>query len=144
MLSLGRAEWNLGTLLELFLGLIDRSEDVRLAALDALMDIAKRHPEPLQVSPIRLLAQNISLPTVASGFRSVIFCFLLELDTPEADYEVRQILRAGIRNEDFGDFLDILVETGKLKLLEELKQERLSKAKTKILREVLQELQNKQ
>jgi hypothetical protein len=57
---------------------------------------------------------------------------------------VRQILRARIRNEDFRDFLDIVVEMGRLELMEELKQERLSKVKAKILREVLQELQNKQ
>jgi hypothetical protein len=43
-------------LFELFLGLTDRSEDVSLATLEALMDIAKGHPEPFQVSPVYLLA----------------------------------------------------------------------------------------
>ena len=42
MLSLNEEEWNLNTLLYLHLGILDHAEDVRMAAMDALMEIAKR------------------------------------------------------------------------------------------------------
>ena len=51
MLSLSEDEWDLNTLLNLFLGILDHAEDVRIAAMDALMEIAARSPEPFTVSP---------------------------------------------------------------------------------------------
>ena len=41
MRSLGDADWNPGTLLHLHIGLLDHAEDVRSAALDAVLEISR-------------------------------------------------------------------------------------------------------
>jgi len=137
MLSLKEAEWNLGTLLYLHLGLLDHSEDVRLAALDALMGIAERSPEPFTVSPIPILADYIFSVTVSSGYTPHIFEFLVRLGTPEAVQTVEKLIREPCRNDDFRYFVDVLIREGELGLLGRLEKEKLSKTKAKLLRDAL-------
>ena len=83
MLSLREAEWNLYTLLDLHLGLLDHAEEVRLAAVESLPAAAKI-PEPITLTPADFLARYMFSFTSASGAAPQIFEFLVELGTPEA------------------------------------------------------------
>ena len=71
--------------------------------------------------------------TAASGYARNIFQFLVDLNTPEANETIGYIIRGNVRNEDFSDFIDILIKKGKLDLLKEIEEEKLSKKKTEIL-----------
>jgi hypothetical protein len=137
MLSLNEEEWNLNTLLYLHLGILDHAEDVRMAAMDALMEIAKRSPEPFTVSPISMLIRYMFDFTVASGYTPYTFRSLVQLGTPEAVQAAERALRHVERNEDFRKFLDILIEEGGSDVLKNMKGENISKQKAKMLRDVL-------
>jgi hypothetical protein len=133
MLSLQGEEWNLNTLLYLYLGILDHAEDVRIAAMDALMEIATRSPEPFTVSPISMLIRYIFDFTVASGYTPYMFRSLVQLGTPEAVQASESALRHVERNEDFRKFLDILIEEGKTDVLRNMAGEDLSKQKARLL-----------
>ncbi|UCD56895.1 MAG: hypothetical protein JSV16_13895 [Candidatus Hydrogenedentota bacterium] len=139
MLSLKEAEWNLDTLLDLHYGFLDRSESVRLCALEALLEIAGRPAKPITVSPISLLETVIYTFTVSSGATPLIFRFLVQLDTPEADQAVIELLKGSVRgrNEDFKIFVNAVVEAGKSELLQDLKRQELSQTKARIMRQIL-------
>ncbi|MFC1719272.1 hypothetical protein ACFL6S_36825 [Candidatus Poribacteria bacterium] len=137
MLSLTAEEWDLNTLLNLYLGILDHAEDVRMAAMDALMEIATRSPEPFTVSPISMLIRYMFDFTVASGYTPYMFRSLVQLGTPEAIQAAEIALRHVERNEDFGKFLDILIEEGKSEVLRNIDGENLSKQKTRLLRDAL-------
>lgn len=142
MLSLQGEEWSLNTLLYLYLGILDHAEDVRMAAMDALMEIAKRSPEPFTVSPISMLIRYMFDFTVASGYTPYMFRSLVQLGTPEAVQASESALRHVERNDDFRKFLDILIEEGKTDMLKNMKEENLSKQKAKILRDALHAIEN--
>jgi len=137
MLSLTAEEWDLNTLLNLFLGILDHAEDVRMAAMDALMEVATRSPEPFTVSPISMLTPYMFDFTVASGYTPYMFRALVQLGTPEALQAAESALKRVARNEDFRKFLDILIEEGKSEVLRNIDGEDLSKQKTRLLRDAL-------
>jgi hypothetical protein len=137
MFSLVGAKWDLGAFLDLHCGLLDHAEDVRAAAMKALQEIAKRRPEPIALTPLKLLPYFLFSFTVASGMRVDTFEFLVDLDTPEAHDAIVQILLWAQRNEDFSDFVRVLRRADKLELLRRLEPAKLSKAKTAILRSAL-------
>ena len=56
MSALGDAPWDMETFLGFHLGLLDHSEDVRVAAMEALQCIAQRKPAPLALTPVALWA----------------------------------------------------------------------------------------
>ena len=145
MLSLRTAEWDVDTLLALQLGFLDHAEDVRLAALDALMEIAGRNPASVPVSPLDLLICHLSAFTVASGATHQIFRFLVQLDTPESEQAVRAALRRSIdgRVEDFTKFLSTLIQAGKLEHLQWLESQNLPKRKQAALHKALEECEGR-
>ncbi len=138
ILSLRRAEWSLGTVLDLHCGLLDHAEDVRRAAIEALKGIARKLPEPIALTPLGLLAPYIFSFTVASGEVSRNFEFLVELNTPESLQLAESALERVGRNEDFKAFVEIVVRANKLELLQALQKAELSKTKAKILRDALE------
>ena len=142
MLSLTAEGWDLNTLLNLFLGILDHAEDVRIAAMDALMEIAARSPEPFTVSPISMLTLYMFDFTVASGYVPYLFRSLVQLGTPEAVQAAESALRRVARNEDFRKFLDILIEEGKSDVLRNMAEENLSKQKTRLLRDALDTIEH--
>ena len=142
MLSLTAEGWDLNTLLNLFLGILDHAEDVRIAAMDALMEIAARSPEPFTVSPISMLIRYIFDFTVSSGYTPYMFQFLVQLGTPEAVQAAESALRHVARNEDFRKFVDILIEEGKSDVLRNIEIENLSKAKAKLLSDALDAIEH--
>lgn len=142
--SMESSEWDLDTFLYLHSRLLARSEAVRLTALDALMDIAEKELKPLMVTPMTLLAYGMFDVTVASGYRPHIFRFLAEVGTSEADRIMEDILTRNIRNEDFREFLDILIEKGRVDLIRDLEGKKLSKPKTEILQSSVDRLDGKE
>jgi hypothetical protein len=139
MLSLKGAEWSLNTLLSLLYGFQDHAESVRLCALEALMDIASGSPEPITISPVSLLSYVIYSFTVSSGATPLIFNFLVQLDTPEADEAIKELLAEStdIRNEDFREFVTAVVDANKSDLLKVLEDMELGQKKSKLLRQAL-------
>ncbi len=139
--SLNDADWDLFTLSSLHEGLMDRDEGVRGASMNVLMDFAERNPNPIQITPISLIQYYMFDFTAASGFARNIFQFLVDLDTPKANETIGHIIRGNMRNEDYSDFIDILIKRGKLNLLKELIEEKLSKKKTEILLNKLSDIE---
>jgi tRNA A37 methylthiotransferase MiaB len=80
--------------------------------------------------------------TVASGYTPYMFRSLVQLGTPEAVQAVESALRHVERNEDFRKFLDILIEEGKTDVLRNMKGEKLSKQKAKMLRDALDAIEH--
>lgn len=142
MLSLTAEEWNLNTLLNLFIGILDHAEDVRIAAMDALMEIAARSPEPFTVSPISMLTRYMFDFTVASGYTPYMFRSLVQFGTPEAMQAAESALKRVARNDDFRKFLDILIEEGRSEVLRNMAEENLSKQKTRLLRDALDAIEH--
>jgi hypothetical protein len=139
MLSLREAEWNLYTLLDLHLGLLDHAEEVRLAATESLQAIAAKIPEPITLTPADFLARHMFSFTAASGAARQIFEFLVELGTPEAIQLAKEALEHVSRNEDFKAFLETLAHYGRLDLLRQLPQDKLGKVKRDLVRRSLGE-----
>jgi hypothetical protein len=141
MRSLGDAEWNPGTLLHLHVGLLDHAEHVRSAALDALLEISRRQPKPVRISPVTLLSYCLFDWTVSSGNTPRIFRLLAQLGTPEADEAIEAIMEGRVehlRNEDFEEFVSALAENGKMETINRLADRKISTTKNKILRRIQQ------
>jgi hypothetical protein len=66
-------EWNLDTLLDVHIGWLDHAQDVKYSALDALMRIAKKQPEPVAVSPVGLLSKWMFQTSKSSGCQDLRF-----------------------------------------------------------------------
>jgi hypothetical protein len=143
MLSLKRAAWSLGTLLDMHIGLLDHAEEVRLAAVEALEAMVRRSPEPLTLTPTTFLAHHMFSFTAASGAAQQIFEFLVELRTPEGVQLAMEALERVSRNEDFKAFVEILARHHRLDLLRQFPQDRLGRTKQGILRSALGEADRK-
>ena len=135
--SLGRAKWSLEVLLDLHCGLLDHAEEVRVAAMEALQEISKQEPDPVALTPVKLMSYFLFSFTVSSGIAVKCFKFLVELDTPDAQEAVGQALARVHRNEDFKEFVGILRQANKLEMLRELDPPNLSQTKAAILRSAL-------
>lgn len=141
MRSLGDADWNPDILLYLHIGLLDHSENVRSAALEALLEISRRRPKPISISPATLLSHCLFDWTVSSGNTPRIFRFLAEQGTTEADEAIEAIMEGPVeqlRNEDFEKFMCALAENGKRETVKRLSNRKISTTKNKILRGVLE------
>ena len=138
MLVLSASQWNLHTLLDLHCGLLDHTEDVRLAALEALMEITKLQCQPLTISPISMLLRFMFSFTATSGATPNVFRFLIDLGTAEARTIVKQIMEsAACSNSDFKEFVNAIPKSKDASLLDHLMSAKLSKAKSRILDTVL-------
>jgi len=122
--------------------LLDHSENVRSAALEALLEISRLRPEPISISPATLLSHCLFDWTVSSGNTPRIFRFLAELGTTEADEAIEAIMEGPVeqlRNEDFEKFMCALAENGKRETVKRLSNRKISTTKNKILRGILEE-----
>jgi len=137
MSSSGRAKWSLEVFLDLHCGLLDHAEKVRIAAMEALQEISKQQPDPVALTPVKLMSYFLFSFTVSSGVAVKCFKFLVELDTLEAHEAVEQALSRVHRNEDFKEFVGILRQANKLELLHRLEHAKLSQSKAAILRSAL-------
>lgn len=138
MVGLADAPWDLETFLGLHLGLLDHSEEVRAAAMNALQGIAKRKPAPLALTPAALLAHFMHSFTVASGVGLACFWCLAELDTAESLGIVKAVLESGQgSNDQFEAWVDILRDADQLEILRHVKLDTLSKTRRKIIDRVL-------
>jgi len=142
--SLKDADWNLDTLLELHYGFLHRSTKQQMRALDALLHIVDRNPEPMTVSALDLLKDIISPLAYGSAGADLLFLSLAQRNTPAADEAMKQILRDSgkARNEDFRRFLEIVITEGKPELLNVLDDLQLSQTKSKLLRQALDKNEN--
>ena len=133
-----RSPWDLDAVLELHTALLDHAEDVRAAAVSALIEIAGKNPVPASVSPVSLLGRYMFSFTAASGVVPQAFRILVKLATPEAIDLVKSVLASpGIRNEDFREFVEAALQSGNTDLIQHLKSLRCSTQKTKILNTAL-------
>lgn len=141
--ALKDADWNLDTFMELHYLFLQRSSKKQMHALDALLHIADRNPEPMTVSALDLLKDIISPLPYGSPGADLLFLSLAERNTLAADEAMKQILRdsAGARNEAFGKFLEIAIGKGKSELLDVLDGLPLSQTKSKLLRQALEKIE---
>ena len=138
MTALGDAPWNLETVLAFHLGLLDHSEEVRLAAMEALQCMAQRKPEPLALTPVALLADFMHGFTAASGIGLATFRCLVELDTAESRKVVKAVLESGQgSNNQFEEWVKILRDANELDILRNVEFTRLSKVRRNIINRVL-------
>jgi hypothetical protein len=137
MSSSGHAKWSLEVFLDLHCGLLDHAEEVRIAAMEALQEISKQEPDPVALTPVKLMSYFLFSFTVSSGVAVQCFRFLVDLDTPDAHEAVEQALSRVHRNEDFKEFIGVLQQANKLELLHRLEHATLSQSKAAILRSAL-------
>jgi hypothetical protein len=105
--------------------------------MEALQEISKQEPDPVALTPVKLMSYFLFSFTVSSGIAVKCFKFLVELDTPDAQEAVGQALARVHRNEDFKEFVGILRQANKLEMLRELDPTNLSQTKAAILRSAL-------
>lgn len=139
--ELADEEWNLNTMLEAHDGLLDRRPEVRSAAFGALMALAEKDPDPVEVTPLSLLRSYAGAFTVASGAAPAFYRFLVELDIEDANLILRDILQKtdGMRNRDFENLVRFLFEADAQEHLQQLERADLSNKKGKIFRRLKSE-----
>ncbi len=142
MRKLAQEPWTLDLFLALAQGLMDRHEDIRIAAIESLQEIAQAHPEPIAVSPLALIACFSSDFTVASGMRLAIFRFFINHKTPESRRILKDLLDSPhMRNEDFQFLVNAVADSQDPELLAFLKALQMpAKQKAKVLRAALARL----
>lgn len=133
--SLKDAEWDLDTLLRVHIGLNDRSSEIPYAAMDTLLELARRYPDEHGFSPVSMVAYFIFMFPVQTGYRLRIFREMCEIGSEAADSEVLGLMDNSIRNGDFREFLEILIELRKTEVLRDLMTKSYSRNKTRILDE---------
>ena len=138
VLGLQEADWNFDTLLGIIQGILDHAEDVKLATMETLLDIAGQNKAPMSLTPVSVVEYFMFSFNASTKAAQRIFCFLVEnTDIPGANEIIERALLGDIRNEDFEKFIDIIVEAKKSEFLKMLEDKPLSKTKTKILRNAL-------
>ncbi len=133
------APWTLETILGLHCGLLDHAHDVSEAAMDTLIGIALKRPDPVAVTPVALLAYFVNVFTVASGIDArVVRCFA-ELHTAEADAALSELLESGTGNhQQFENWMTILTATNRMDILRRVHSDRLSANRRKMLKHVVE------
>jgi hypothetical protein len=138
MTALGDAPWDMETFFAFHLGLLDHSEDVRVAAMEALQCMAQRKPGPLALTPVALLAHFMHAFTAASGIGLATFRCLVELDTAESLEVVKAVFESARgSNNQFEAWVKILRDANKLDILRNVEFARLSKVRRNIINRVL-------
>jgi hypothetical protein len=131
--------WSIDTILELHCGLLDHAHDVREAAMDALLDFASKHPVPLAVTPVKLLAYFMHAFTVSSGIDMDVVRCLVGLHTAEADGVLKDLLQSGSgSNEQFRRWLESLKAANRHDILRQICNDKLSSGRKKMLKHVLE------
>ena len=136
--SLHESDWDFPTLLGIIQGFLDHAENVRLAAMETLLEIARQKKAPMNLMPVSVIEYFMFSFTASSMAIQRIFRFLIEnTHIPGANEAIKRALLSDVRNEDFEKFLDIIVEAKKIEYLKALEDKKLSKTKAKILKNVL-------
>jgi hypothetical protein len=142
--DLHESDWDFYTLLGIIQGFLDYAEDVRLAAMDTLLEIAKQKKAPMSLAPVSVIEYFMFSFTATSMATQRIFRFLIEnTDIPGANEAIERALLSDVRNEDFEKFIDIILEAKKFEFLKTLKDKKLSKRKTQILKNALKNANGK-
>ena len=136
--GLQESEWDFDALLGIIQGMLDHAEDVRLAAMETLLEIAGQRKAPMSLTPVSVVEYFMFSFSASTQATQRIFRFLVEnVDIPGAKEAIERALLRDVRNEDFEKFIDIIVEAKQSELLKILEDKRLSKTKAKILRNAL-------
>lgn len=136
--GLQESDWDFDALLGIIQGILDHAENVRLAAMETLLEIAGQKKAPMSLTPLQLLSTLCSAFSASTTAIQRIFKFLVEnTDISGANEAIERALLRDVRNEDFEKFIDIIVEAKKLEFLKILEDKKLSKTKTKILKNAL-------
>jgi hypothetical protein len=136
--GLQESDWDFHTLLGIIQGLLDHAEDVRLAAMETLLEIAGQKKAPMSLTPVSVIEYFMFSFTASSIAAQRIFRFLIEnTDIPGANEVIERALLIDVRNEEFEKFIDIILEAKKFEFLKTLEQKKLSKRKTQILKNAL-------
>jgi len=142
--GLHESDWDFHTLLGIIQGFLDHAEDVRLAAMDTLLEIARQKKAPVNLSPLSIIEYFMFSFTASSMATQKIFRFLIEnTDIPGANEAIEIVLHRDIRNEDFEKFVDIILEAKKFEFLKIFQNRKLSKRKTQILKNALKNTNGK-
>jgi ATP phosphoribosyltransferase regulatory subunit HisZ len=138
ILDLHEYEWDFDTLLGIIQGLLDHAEDVRLATMETLLEIAGQKKVPMSLSSVSVIEYFMFSFNASTKAAQRIFRFLVDnTDIPGANEAIKRSLLRDVRNEDFEKFIDIIVEARKLEFLKALENKKLSKTKAKILKNAL-------
>lgn len=136
--GLQESDWDFGTLLGIIQGFLDHADDVRLAAMEKLLEIAGQKKAPMSLTPVSVIEYYMFSFNASTKAAQRIFRFLVEnTDIPGANEAIERALLREVRNEDFEKFIDIIIEAKKLEFLKILEDKKLSKTKTKILKNAL-------
>ena len=139
--DLADQEWDMQTLLEAHSGLVDRRYKVRWAAFLSLLSLAKKEPEPVEVTPLALLRRYIGSVASIPGAAQSLYRHLVDTDTKAADRLLRDVLQNTdpMRNQDFARLVEYLMENRENEYLQLLEAADLSNKKGKIFRRVKRE-----
>jgi len=138
VLDLQESDWDFNTLLGIIQGILDHVEDVRLAAMETLLEIAGKKKAPMSLTPVSVIEYFMFSFRASTMAAQRIFRFLVEnTDISGANEAIERALLGVVRNEDFEKFVDIIVEAKKLEFLKALEDKKLSKTKAKILKDAL-------
>jgi len=136
--GLQESDWDFDTLFGIIQGILDHAEDVRLAAMETLLEIARQKKAPMSLTPVSVIEYFMFSFNASTKAAQRIFRFLVEnTDIPGANEAIERALLRDVRNEDFEKFIDIIVEAKKLEFLKTLEDKKLSKTKAKILKNAL-------
>ena len=119
--SLQESDWNFDTLLRIIQGLLDHADDVRLASMENLLEIAIQQKVPMSLPPVSVIEYFMFSFTASSKATQRIFEFLVEnTGIPGANEAIERALLVDVRDEDFEKFIDFIVEAKKLEFLKAL------------------------
>ncbi len=136
--GLQESDWDFDALLGIIQGILDHAENVRLAAMETLLEIAGQKKAPMSLTPLSVIEYFMFSFSASTMAVQRIFKFLVEnTDISGANEAIERALLRDVRNEDFEKFIDIIVEAKKLEFLKILEDKKLSKTKTKILKNAL-------
>ncbi|HUU17083.1 MAG TPA: hypothetical protein VMW72_08045 [Sedimentisphaerales bacterium] len=136
--GLQESDWDFDALLGIIQGILDHAENVRLAAMETLLEIAGQKKAPMSLTPLSVIEYFMFSFSASTMAAQRIFKFLVEnTDISGANEAIERALLRDVRNEDFEKFIDIIVEAKNLEFLKILEDKKLSKTKTKILKNAL-------
>jgi len=138
VLDLRKSDWDFDTLLGIIQGMLDHAEDVRLAAMETLLEIAEQQKATMNLAPASVAEYFMFTFNACTKTAQKVFRFLVEnSDVLGAREAIERALLSDVRNEDFEKFVGILLEAGESEYLKILEDRKMSKTKSRILRDAL-------
>ena len=102
VLDFQESDWDFVTLLGIIQGMLDHAEDVRLAAMETLLEIAGQKKAPMSLTPVSVIEYFMFTFNASTRATQQIFKFLVEnSDIPGANEAVERAVLGNVRNEDF-------------------------------------------